>query len=207
MKTCHSYPFPSVLPRFIAPMNATAVRELPEGSVWTYEANLDGYRCLASSRDGEINLWSCRGRSYNSRFPEVLRACERLPKDTVIDGEVIVLDAGGKISPKPLQERGPTPTLEYYVFDILMLRGRSLLGTRLETRRNQLREILYKVNYPVILTQSFNVHPAYLIRAAKELNIEGLIAKHKGSVYEPGSRSRAWLKYKLAASSALGNGN
>ena len=207
MKTCYPYSLSSVLPRFIAPMNATAVRELPEGNVWTYEAKLDGYRCLASSRDGEINLWSCRGRSYNSRFPEILRACERLPHDTVIDGEVIVVGDGGKISSKPFQERCAAATLEYYVFDILMLRGRSLLGTRLETRRNQLREILYKLNYPVILTQSFNARPADLIRAAKELNIKGLIAKHRGSVYEPGSRSRAWLKYRLPGSSALGNGS
>jgi bifunctional non-homologous end joining protein LigD len=36
-----------------------------------------------------------------------------------------------------------------------------------------------------------------LLRAAKELQIEGIIAKRKGSVYESGKRSRAWLKYKI----------
>ena len=35
------------------------------------------------------------------------------------------------------------------------------------------------------------------MRAAKELEFEGVIAKRKGSVYEPGKRSGAWLKYKI----------
>jgi ATP-dependent DNA ligase len=39
--------------------------------------------------------------------------------------------------------------------------------------------------------------PAELIRAAKKLDLEGIIAKRKGSSYEPGRRSGAWLKYKI----------
>ena len=35
-------------PHFIEPMYASAVRELPDGATWTYEAKLDGYRCLAA---------------------------------------------------------------------------------------------------------------------------------------------------------------
>ena len=38
---------------------------------------------------------------------------------------------------------------------------------------------------------------AELIRAAKELQLEGVIAKRKGSLYEPGRRSGAWVKYKI----------
>jgi bifunctional non-homologous end joining protein LigD len=36
-----------------------------------------------------------------------------------------------------------------------------------------------------------------IVKAAKELELEGVIAKRKGSIYEPGRRSGAWLKYKL----------
>jgi ATP-dependent DNA ligase len=39
--------------------------------------------------------------------------------------------------------------------------------------------------------------PADLIAAAKEMQIEGIIAKRKDSVYESGKRSGAWVKYKL----------
>jgi ATP-dependent DNA ligase len=41
------------------------------------------------------------------------------------------------------------------------------------------------------------VKPAELLRAAEALQFERVIAKRKGSIYEPGKRSRAWLKYKL----------
>lgn len=60
-----------------------------------------------------------------------------------------------------------------------------------------LAQALAKVDYPVIFSQNFNVQPADLLRAAKELQLEGIIAKRKGSVYEPGQRSGAWVKLKL----------
>jgi len=201
MNTLSPYAFTSVLPRFIAPMNATAVRELPEGNVWTYEAKMDGYRCLASTRDGEISLWSCRGQFLNARFPEIVRACEKLPAGTVIDGEIILVDEERKLSPGILN-RPTAASVEYYIYDILMLRGRSLLNTRLEARRIQLCDTLYKVNYPIITAQSFTARPTDLIRAAKQMNLGGIVAKHKGSIYEPGIRSRAWLKYKLPSETA-----
>ena len=55
---------------------------------------------------------------------------------------------------------------------------------------------LAKVEYPVIQSSAFDANPADLIRAAHELGMEGIIAKRKGSLYEPGRRSGAWLKYK-----------
>jgi DNA ligase D-like protein (predicted ligase) len=186
-----------VASHFIEPMYATSIRELPEGNVWNYEAKLDGYRCLASKHAGQVALWSRRGNAFNSRFPEIVRACEHLPPDTIIDGEVIAVDESGKISFNALQHQRTKAVLQFYVFDILMLRGRSLLQTRLEVRRKLLSETLFKLAYPVIQSQSFNAKPADLIQAAKELQFEGIIAKHNGSFYEPGKRSLSWLKYKL----------
>ncbi len=49
----------------------------------------------------------------------------------------------------------------------------------------------------MIQSTPFDVKPAELIGAAKELQFEGVIAKRKGSLYEPGRRSGAWVKYKL----------
>ena len=39
-----------VQPAFIEPMQVSPVRELPDGGAWSYEAKLDGYRCLAARR-------------------------------------------------------------------------------------------------------------------------------------------------------------
>ena len=61
-------------------------------------------------------------------------------------------------------------------------------------------DALTKVQYPVIRSTPFDAKPADLIRAAQELELEGIIAKRKDSLYEPGRRSGAWLKYKIARS-------
>jgi len=59
----------------------------------------------------------------------------------------------------------------------------------IEERRQLLTESLRKVAYPVIQSTPFDVKPAELVRAARELEFEGVIAKRKGSLYEPGRRS------------------
>ena len=165
--------------------------------IWTYEAKLDGYRCLAAKGGHGIALWSRRGNSFKARFPEIARALEKLPANTLIDGEVVGLDSGGRVSFNALQHSRPEAYLQYYVFDILIHRGRKLLGFFLERRGDLLREALAKLQYPIPKSIQFEAQPEDIILAAEELGFEGIIAKRKGSVYESGRRSGAWLKYKI----------
>jgi bifunctional non-homologous end joining protein LigD len=81
-----------------------------------------------------------------------------------------------------------------------MHRGRNVLRLPIEDRRKLLTEALRKVEYPVLQSMPFNVKPAELIRAANELDLEGVIAKRNGSIYEPGRRSGAWVKYNINCS-------
>ena len=101
-------------------MYAEAVRELPDGGLWSYEAKLDGYRCLAAKRNGHIVLWSRRGNGFTSRFPEIARACEKLPPDTLIDGEVVAIDDTGRVSFNALQHNGARASVQLYAFDVLI---------------------------------------------------------------------------------------
>lgn len=181
---------------FIEPMQVTPVRALPNGGQWAYEAKLDGYRCLAANRGGRVVLWSRRGSSFTARFPTIARACDKLPQDTLIDAEVIVLDANGHCAFNALQYSRPSGHIQLYAFDILMDRGRNVMRLPIEKRR-QLLEALHNVQYPVIQSVPFDVKPADLLRAAKNLQLEGVIAKRKGSIYEPGKRSSAWVKFKI----------
>lgn len=181
--------------RFIEPMYATA--ELPDGGSWSYEAKLDGYRCLAAKRGDSVVLWSRRRTAFTDRFPTIARACEKLPADTLIDAEVIVVDEDGHCAFNALQHSRPNGHIQLYAFDVLVHRGRNVLRLPIEERRQLLTDALRKVQYPVIQSTPFDVKPAELLRAAKELQLEGVIAKCKGSLYEPGKRSGAWLKYKL----------
>ena len=60
----------------------------------------------------------------------------------------------------------------------------------IEERRELLTEALRKVQYPVIQSVAFDVKPAELLRAAEALQFEGVIAKRKNSIYEPGTAER-----------------
>ena len=189
-----------VHPSFIEPMQLSLVHTLPDGSNWVYEAKLDGYRCLAANRSGSVVLWSRRGTGFTMRFPQIARACQKLPPDTLIDGEVVVVDDNRRVSFNTLQYSSPSGHIQFYAFDILVHKGRNLLRLPIEQRRELLEEALRNVQYPVLRSISFDAKPADLIRAAKALEMEGIIAKRRGSIYEPGKRSGAWLKYKIKKS-------
>jgi bifunctional non-homologous end joining protein LigD len=115
----------------------------------------------------------------------------------MIDGEVVAIDESGRVSFNALQHSRMRAHTQLYVFDLLVHRGRNVMHLPLETRRALLADALGKVHYPVIQSRSFDVRPGDLVKAAKELGLEGVIAKRKGSFYEPGLRSGAWVKYKI----------
>jgi ATP-dependent DNA ligase len=134
---------------------------------------------------------------FTARFPEIARACENLPLNTLIDGEVVAIDQESRISFNALQHSRPNTHLQFYAFDVLIHRGRNVLHLPLEDRRKLLADSLVKVAYPVLRTVPFDAKPSELIRAAKKIELEGIIAKRKGSVYESGRRSGASVKYKI----------
>jgi bifunctional non-homologous end joining protein LigD len=164
MTTREFLALPPAKARFIQPMILSEVRALPEGSEWAFEAKLDGYRCLAA-RNGGVTLWSRRGALFTPRFPEVARACEKLPPDTFVDREVVAVDQNGRASFNLLQHHASKPHLQFYVFDMPVYRGRGLLHVPLETRRALLEEALEKVGYPVLFSRSFEALPWQVSRS------------------------------------------
>jgi bifunctional non-homologous end joining protein LigD len=193
----------SALPKaeiqFIEPMYARLVNELPEGKEWLYEVKFDGYRCLAG-RDGKgVILWSRRGNLFTTQFPHIAQACERLPPNTLLDGEIVALDESGRVSFNLLQHhRSKAQALLFYAFDVLVCSGRSLLQEPLEVRREILSELIKAIKTaPIGLSESLAANTKELVRVAKEFGFEGIVAKRKDSLYESGKRSGAWVKYKV----------
>jgi DNA ligase D-like protein (predicted ligase) len=184
--------------KFIEPMYARAVEKLPEGRDWLYEIKLDGYRCLAGRDAKGVILWSRRANIFTTQFPRITRSCEKLQPDTLIDGEIVAIDDCGRPSFNLLQHhRSKASAIQFYAFDILIDRGRSLLEIPLEARRELLNTALSVISDPIRLSETFETAPTDLLRAAKEHSLEGIVAKRKNSLYEPGKRSGAWLKYRI----------
>jgi ATP-dependent DNA ligase len=179
----------------------SSVQQLPEGKDWLYEVKFDGYRCLAGKDSTGVTLWSRRGNRFTEQFLTIAKACEHLPPDTLLDGEIIALDSTGRISFNQLQHhRSQAQTILFYAFDVIIHRGRSLIHIPLETRRELLSDIAtdLKAHTPLIgLSDTLDIIPAELIPLVKEFGFEGIVAKRKDSCYEPGKRTGAWLKYKV----------
>ena len=192
-------PLPKGKVKFIEPMLAKSVTELPhDRRAWIYEVKVDGYRCLVGKDHSAVKLWSRRGNLFNQDFPGLARACAVLPADTLVDGEVVALDQQGRMSFNLLQHRrSQASAIRFYAFDLLVYKGHSTINLEISERHDLLAQALANVDGDVQLMQRFETSPAELIRAAKRLGFEGIIAKRRDSLYEPGKRSGAWVKYKI----------
>jgi ATP-dependent DNA ligase len=186
---------PSAKVRFVEPMYALAVQTLPQGQEWLYEVKFDGYRCLAGRDAGGAALWSRRENLFTKQFPQITQACERLPLNTLVDGEIVALDEKGRVSFNLLQHhRSKAQALVFYAFDVLIYRGRSVLNVPLYFRREVLRRIFEDINAaPIGLSENIEAAPTDMNRVAKEFGFEGIVAKRKDSLSsrasEPGHGS------------------
>src|ERR1700691_5533204 len=93
---------------------------LPEGPSWLYELKLHGYRALAVKSDGRVQLRSRHDKDFNARYPGLVKALASMPDETVIDGEVVALDADGRPSFQALQNRGPGMPVHFFILDLLI---------------------------------------------------------------------------------------
>jgi bifunctional non-homologous end joining protein LigD len=127
-------------------MYARLVHQLPEGDEWLYEIKFDGYRCLAGRDSTGVTLWSRRANDFTDQFPNIARACKRLPSGTLLDGEVVAIDQAGLISFNLLQHhRSKAQALRFYAFDMVIHRGKPLIKETLEQRRELLSALMSRV--------------------------------------------------------------
>jgi DNA ligase D-like protein (predicted ligase) len=184
---------------FTEPMLLLKSDNLPDGSDWIREIKLDGYRAIAFKSAGNVQLRSRNDNDMVGRYPAIAKALAKLPEDTVVDGEVAALDADGRPSFNLLQNYGSsTGPLVYFIFDVLVLSGRDLKKEALETRRGLLEQkVMPKLGEPIRLSPTLEGTMKQLIASVKESGLEGLVAKRKDSVYEPGLRKGAWCKMRV----------
>lgn len=165
----------------------------------TEELKLDGYRAIAVKAAGRVRLWSRNEKDFGRRYPAIAAALDKLPDESVVDGEIVALDASGRPSFNALQNYGSAPAnLIYYLFDVPVLGGRDLRGQTLDVRRNMLEDkVLPRLAEPIRASAVLPGRLDDLIRAVKEQGLEGLVAKRRESRYESGARSGAWLKMRV----------
>jgi len=182
---------------FIESMECLSVAKLPDGPGWSYEIKLDGFRLEAAKHTGEPTLYSRRGNVLTRKFPYVAAGLKKLPNSTVLDGEVVAIDREGRSDFGLLQNfRSAELQIHYYAFDILVLKGRSLLQLPLDQRRAILNDVLPRNDH---ITASIvdRGTASHILKFVRTHGLEGVVAKRSDSVYEPGKRSGLWCKHRI----------
>lgn len=178
-------------------MLATAGPVPLDGGEWVAEVKWDGYRVItAVTTAGDVRAWTRNEKDALGRFP-MLAGLQALARDVVIDAEVVAFGADGRPSFEALQQ-WPVPggALALIAFDVLHLDGEPTVGLTYDERRDLL--VGLGLSHETGHAQVADVHgsPQELWAATKELGLEGIVAKRRDSRYEPGRRSRAWIKAK-----------
>ncbi|MGH8078861.1 MAG: cisplatin damage response ATP-dependent DNA ligase, partial [Lysobacter sp.] len=181
---------------------------------WLLEWKWDGIRLQLIRRQGEVALWSRGEERLDGRFPEIEAAASTLPRDCVLDGELLGW-RGDAEQPLPftalqtrIQRRKPgaktlaaTP-VQVLAYDLLELDGEDWRARPLAQRRDALEGLLTAHGDPRLrLSPSVQVNSweaaAILRRGARERGVEGLMLKRLASVYQSGRRRGDWWKWKI----------
>ena len=185
--------------KFIEPMLLLRTDKLPEGADWLVELKLDGYRALAIKLVGKVHLRSRNDNDFSIRYPGIAKALAAMPDETVVDGEVVALDPDGRPSFNTLQNYGSAGVpLHFFIFDLLMLKGKDVMGEPLAKRRELIeKHVLPKLADPIRYSPVLEGSLKDLVHSVKSQGLEGLVAKRRDSKYEPGLRSGAWKKMRV----------
>jgi ATP-dependent DNA ligase len=161
--------------RFIETMECLPVTQLPKGPEWSYEIKLDGFRLEAVKQNSTTTLFSRRRNILNRKFHYVVTALEKLPDNTVLDGEIVALNPEGKSDFGLLQNfRSAEIKIHYYVFDVLILRGKDVSQQPLKDRRALLSKILPRNNH---ISESAVESGSYakLLKFVEQHGLEGIV--------------------------------
>ena len=199
-------------PEPIAPMLATATKPLEFGREdgWAFEMKWDGVRTVAYLAGGRVKLLSRKGRDDTAAYFDVVDDLAALPVETaVLDGEVVVINAAGRpdfgllqhrinlTRPADIERAARERPAQVMLFDLLHLNGQSLVKKPYVERREILEDLVQpakgsRLQVPPVFDGTLEA----ALGIAKELQLEGVVAKRVDSVYQPGRRALTWLKLK-----------
>jgi len=194
-------------PRELRPMQAASAEAPFSSPEYLFEVKWDGLRCmLFRDPDGEVHLQDRGFNDLTADLPEVTAAAARVPRGTVIDGEVVATDPDGRPDYTRLRERLTSGAagkneipVAYLAFDALYLDEKPLLRQPLARRRARLRKAVEAGGH-IFVPDHIEEDGVELYEACLERGLEGVVAKHSQSPYVPGQRSPFWLKVKAVKS-------
>jgi bifunctional non-homologous end joining protein LigD len=175
-------------------------KTLPARPGWLYEPKLDGCRVLLGKDGGTVQVRVRGGALVQRMLPEVVESMQRLRVEhVVLDGELVVVDEVGEVDfdAACARLRSPSgPPVQVFAFDLLALDGADLRGRPLRERKVLLGRVLGAGDGVVKPVHFIEDGPERLVESARELGLEGVVAKYAGAPYQ-GGRTSLWQKLVL----------
>ncbi len=180
-----------------------AGKDLLKSKEYIFEPKLDGTRCIAEVNE-KVNLFNRRQKNIRRRYPEICHDLKKY-KNCIFDGEIVCYNKGIPDfyllqkrehidSDFMIEIRAKMFPATYVIFDILEMEGEILIDKPIEKRKEILASVIGKEKH--LETIFFTNDGEKLWKEIEKRNMEGVIAKRKGSKYYPGQRRYEWLKIK-----------
>jgi bifunctional non-homologous end joining protein LigD len=197
----------AAVPTNLEPMLATGVTKPPTGSQWFYEIKWDGIRALCLIKNGVLEIHSRRGNRCEGQYPELQDLVAQVNAKTAwLDGEICVLNEHGRARFEMIQPRisanlnsvsqlAENTPATLFLFDVLYLDGYDVRAVPLEDRKRLLRNVVIP-NEHIRISEVFETDGEHMFEAARQMGLEGILAKDRRSTYES-RRSTCWLKLKV----------
>lgn len=180
----------------LRPMLPRAARHLPTDGRYFFDPHWGGPRTLAHVRSEGVRL-VVGAREVTATFAEVVAALAgAAPPGTILDGELVVPDAAGRLDRPALRRRlrggrGATATATFVVTDLPWLAGAPLTALPFRVRRQRLADLRLARDH-LVAPAPLSGEGAALLAACRERGLEGVMARRLDSPYLPGVRSRLW---------------
>jgi len=206
------------------PIRPAAAERLPTAraiveklGVCVAQPKLDGFRLQIHldkrTARPKIHFFSRNLIDMSHMFPDLTHAIASLDvTDMICEGEAIVYDPNTdtflpfqetvkRKRKHGIEEAMESFPLRVFLFDLLYLNGKDVMGQTHEERRALLLKIAKKItdNRVQVIDEKI-IHTAAQLEADFENNItaglEGLVVKRPDAIYQPGKRNFNWIKLK-----------
>jgi len=189
---------------FYKPMLAKVADKAFTDKDWIFEIKWDGFRAITYI-DEALSVKSRNEKELKYSFPE-LAELTHLARNLVVDGEIVVMQAGKPdfqallergqaVSAREIERLSGETSATYIVFDVLEKDGKPLTRLPLMERKKILKDSLAE-GKNVLISDFIEENGEAYYKLAVDKGLEGVMAKKKDSQYEEGLRSESWLKIK-----------
>ncbi len=197
------------LPQVIEPMMPAVAPEPFDSPAHIFEVIWDGLRAIVFVEGGEVRVQDRFGRDVTHRFPELGAIAARVNGPAMaMDGVIVALDRNGRPDlgrlaprlavdgPELAREMADDAPATFEAFDLLYREGQPVTGWTLRRRKEMLRSLV-RPSAAIVVPDSVIREGVAFFEAAREHELEGIVAKELDSRYLPGQRSRSWLAVKV----------